>query len=160
MAAFKYTGRNDNGNQVKGSLEAASSTAAAEQLFRQNITPISINESSPATNESLAGKDIREVFGLTHISLDELIIFCRQMYALMRSGVPILRAINGMAESSNSFSLKKALVEIGKQLEGGYELSTALHQHPKIFDTLFVSLIHVGENTGQLDESFFKLTTY
>eukprot|EP00487_Bulimina_marginata_P000282 TRINITY_DN10519_c0_g1_i2.p1 TRINITY_DN10519_c0_g1~~TRINITY_DN10519_c0_g1_i2.p1 ORF type:complete len:149 (-),score=28.87 TRINITY_DN10519_c0_g1_i2:11-457(-) len=82
------------------------------------------------------------------------------MYALMRSGVPILRAINGMVESANSQSLKKALADIGKQLEGGYTFSSALNAHPKIFDHLFVSLIHVGENTGQLDQSFFKLTSY
>lgn len=160
MASFKYTGRNVSGSQVKGTLEAASADAAAEQLFRQNITPISINEGVKAANDNLASRDVREIFGFTSVSLDELIIFCRQMYALMRSGVPILRAINGMAESSTSASLKVALAEIGKQLEGGYALSSALNQHPKIFDSLFISLIHVGENTGQLDQSFFKLTNY
>lgn len=89
-----------------------------------------------------------------------MIVFCRQMYALMRSGVPILRSINGMVESANSVSLKKALIDIGKQLEGGYTFSSALNSHPKIFDHLFVSLVHVGENTGQLDEAFLKLTSY
>jgi len=160
MASFKYTGRNQSGSQVKGAIEAVSSSAVAEQLLRKNITPISIKATEQKADSSLASKDVGELLGLTRVSLDELIVFSRQMYALMRSGVPILRAINGMAESSTSTSLKKALIDIASQLEGGYTLSSALNQHPKIFSTLFVSLIHVGENTGQLEESFLKLTTY
>ncbi|QBG36601.1 type II secretion system F family protein [Litorilituus sediminis] len=159
MPSFKYTGRNVSGSQVNGKVEAVSATAAAEQLFRQNITPISIAQAKESGG-SAANLDVSELLGLSRVTLDEMIIFCRQMYALMRSGVPILRAINGMSESSNSAPLKKALADIGKQLEGGYALSSALNQHPKIFNSLFVSLIHVGENTGQLDESFNKLTVY
>ena len=160
MASFKYIGRNNNGSQVKGSMEANNTSAVAEQLLRKNITPVSISVAAKNQGESLASKDVGEIFGFNNVSLDELIIFSRQMYALMRSGVPILRAINGMADASTSTTLKKALLEIGSQLEGGYTLSSALNQHPKIFGSLFVSLIHVGENTGQLEESFLKLTTY
>lgn len=160
MASFKYIGRNNGGSQVKGIMEASNTAAVAEQLQRKNITPISITASAKEETESLAGKDVSEIFGLNKVSLDELIIFSRQMYALMRSGVPILRAINGMADASTSNLLKKALEKIGTQLEGGYTLSSALNQHPNIFGSLFVSLIHVGENTGQLEDSFLKLTSY
>lgn len=160
MASFNYIGRNHSGSQVKGALEANSASAAAEQLLRKNITPTSITGATKSKNDNLAGKDVSEIFGFDKVSLDELIIFSRQMYALMRSGVPILRAIHGMADASTSTTLKKALSEISTQLEGGYTLSSALNQHPKIFGSLFVSLVHVGENTGQLEESFLKLTSY
>ncbi|WP_114326201.1 type II secretion system F family protein [Candidatus Colwellia aromaticivorans] len=160
MASFKYTGRNISGSQVKGIMEAGNASAVAEQLLRKSITPISISEATEKKSDSFASKDVGEIFGFSRVSLDELIIFSRQMYALMRSGVPILRAINGMEEASNSAPLKKALHEIASQLQGGYTLSSALNQHPEIFGSLFVSLIHVGENTGQLEESFLKLTTY
>lgn len=160
MASFNYIGRNHSGSQVKGALEANSASAAAEQLLRKNITPTSITGATKSKNDNLAGKDVSEIFGFDKVSLDELIIFSRQMYTLMRSGVPILRAIHGMADASTSTTLKKALSEISTQLEGGYTLSSALNQHPKIFGSLFVSLVHVGENTGQLEESFLKLTSY
>ncbi|MCJ8295376.1 MAG: type II secretion system F family protein [Colwellia sp.] len=159
MASFNYTGRNTNGSQVKDSIEAANLDAAADKLFKKGITPISIVAAEQGNN-SAGSTDIFELLNNGRVSLEELIIFCRQMYALMRSGVPILRAINGMVESANSKTLKKALSDIGKQLEGGYSFSSALNHHPKIFDHLFVSLVHVGENTGQLDQAFFKLTTY
>ncbi len=162
MASFTYIGRNASGGQVKGTLEAANSTAAAEQLYRQSITPVAINVANKKAQgaSDIANINISELLGFSQVSLDELIVFCRQMYALMRSGVPILRAINGMAESSTSLTLQKALIAIAGQLEGGYELSSALNQHPKVFSPLFISLIHVGENTGQLDESFAKLASY
>jgi MSHA biogenesis protein MshG len=160
MASFTYTGRNSNGGAVKGVLDAPNSAAAAELLFKQSITPIAITATTTASTESVAGKDVLELLGFSHVSLDELIVFCRQMYALMRSGVPILRAISGMAESTNSATLKKALHDISKKLEGGYALSSAFNQHPNIFGSLFIALVHVGENTGQLDQSFLKLTNY
>jgi MSHA biogenesis protein MshG len=158
MASFNYTGRNSGGSQVKDSIDAANVNIAAEKLFKKGITPISISEAKTANNT--ASTDVFELFNNGKVSLEELIVFCRQMYALMRSGVPILRAINGMVESANSTALKNALTDIGKQLEGGYTFSSALNSHPKIFDHLFISLVHVGENTGQLDQAFLKLTTY
>ncbi|MGL1956517.1 MAG: type II secretion system F family protein [Colwellia sp.] len=160
MVSFKYVGRNVDGSQIKGSIEASNSNAVAEQLLRKRITPVSIISAVNKNSDSIASKDVRELFGFNHVSLDELIIFCRQMYALMKSGVPILRAINGMAESSNSATLRKSLADISAQLEGGFALSSALNHHKDIFGSLFISLIHVGENTGQLDQAFLKLTTY
>jgi len=159
MASFNYIGRNTKGSQVKDSIEAVSINVAAEKLFKKGITPTSIVPLEK-TSQNIASMDVSELLNNGKVSLEELIIFCRQMYALMRSGVPILRAINGMVESANSTTLKKALIDIGKQLEGGYTLSSALNSYPKIFDHLFISLIHVGENTGQLDQSFLKLTSY
>jgi MSHA biogenesis protein MshG len=159
MASFNYTGRNASGSQIKDSIEAANADVAAEKLFKKGITPISIVLAQQGSN-STASVDVFELFNNGKVSLEEMIVFCRQMYALMRSGVPILRSINGMVESANSIALKKALTDIGKQLEGGYTFSSALNNHPKIFDHLFVSLVHVGENTGQLDQAFFKLTSY
>lgn len=158
MASFNYTGRNGKGSQVKDSIDAASVDIAAEKLFKQGITPISIVAAKKGNDA--ASIDVFELFNNSRVSLEELILFCRQMYAFMRSGVPILRAINGMVESASSAALKKALTDIGKQLEGGYSFSSALNNYPKIFDNFFVSLVHVGENTGQLDQSFFKLSSY
>lgn len=162
MPAFKYVGRNASGAQVKGALEAANVNAVAEQLSRQHIVPTAITEakSAKASSGDLGNIDIADLLGFESISLDDLIVFCRQMYALTRSGVPILRAINGMAESTSAPKLKTALAEISSQLEGGYALSSALNRHPKLFSPLFVSLVHVGENTGKLDDAFAKLASY
>ena len=160
MPAFNYIGRDNTGAQIKGSLDGSDENAIAEQLSRQRIIPISIEAKKTVSSQSVGDIDLGELLGFQAVKLDELIVFCRQMYALMKSGVPILRAINGLAESANSPKLKAALEEVGSHLEGGFSLSSAMNQHPKIFPPLFISLIHVGENTGQLDSSFLKLASY
>ena len=162
MAAYNYIGRNASGEQVKGKLEGANTTAIAEQLSRQQIIPVSIElaKADKSSDLDVNNLNIGELLGFSPVSLDDLIVLCRQMYALMRSGVPILRAIHGLSESAASPKLKQTLSEVATQLEGGYALSSALNQHPKIFSPLFVSLVHVGENTGQLDGSFLKLAIY
>lgn len=160
MPAFNYIGRDSTGAQIKGSLDGSDEHAIAEQLSRQRIIPISIEAKKVVTSQNVGDIDIADLLGFSAVKLDELIVFCRQMYALMKSGVPILRAINGLAESANSAKLKTALEEVGSHLEGGFSLSSAMNQHPKIFPPLFISLIHVGENTGQLDGAFLKLASY
>jgi len=159
MASFSYVGRNAQGAQVKGTIEAASTAAVTEQLSKQQIIPINIEESKGSAT-SAGGIDVGELLGFSAVTLDDLIVLCRQMYALMRSGVPILRAINGLSESSSSAKMRDVLAEVAEKLEGGYALSSALNSHPRIFTSLFVSIVHVGENTGQLDNAFHKLATY
>ena len=156
MAAFNYQGRDISGKQVKGLLEGANMNAVAEQLTNKKIIVTSIKPAKSSSTDGIDVNniDIADLLGFNAVSLDDLIILCRQMYALMRAGVPILRAINGLAESSNGEKLKKALSDVASQLEGGHALSSALHHHPKVFSPLFVSIVHVGENTGQLDSSF------
>src|SRR5690606_2870477 len=94
------------------------------------------------------------------VSLDDLTIFSRQMYSLTKAGIPILRAIGGLAETTTSKLLSETLLGITDQLERGRSLSSAMHAYPKVFNPLFVSVIHVGENTGKLDEVFLQLSQY
>jgi len=82
------------------------------------------------------------------------------MYSLTRSGIPILRAIAGLSETTHSDRMKTALDDISVQLTSGRPLSSAMNLHPDIFDSLFVSMIHVGENTGKLEDAFIQLSGY
>jgi MSHA biogenesis protein MshG len=162
MLSFKYQGRNASGAKVSGILDGANATAIAEKLTRQHVIVTSIEETKAKASGQvdLQNINISDLLGLSAVTLDELIILCRQMYALMRAGVPILRAINGLAESSTGPKLKAALEDVAIQLESGHSLSSALNKHPKVFSPLFIAIINVGENTGQLDNSFIKLAGY
>lgn len=163
MPVFKYTGRSAEGSQVTGEVEASSSGAVAEQLSRKSITPVSITASKAKASDEQSLEEatsVKALFTSQKVDLEDLIVLCRQMHALMKSGVPILRAINGLSDSTSSQKLKEVLAAVSNQLEGGYALSSALNQHPTVFSHLFVSIVHVGENTGQLDDAFFKLASY
>ncbi|PKH58832.1 MSHA biogenesis protein MshG [Shewanella sp. Choline-02u-19] len=154
MPTYQYRGRSALGEQVTGQLDASSESAAADQLMSRGVIPL---ELSPA-------KEVKE-FTLKSlfkgkVALDELQIFTRQMYSLTRSGIPMLRAIAGLSETTHSQRMKDALNNISEQLTSGRPLSSAMNQHPDVFDALFVSMIHVGENTGKLEDAFIQLSGY
>ncbi|HHQ4634798.1 TPA: type II secretion system F family protein [Aeromonas veronii] len=155
MANFAYKGRDSQGNATSGVVEAANEMAAAEQLMRRGVMPTELKlgkAKSAAIDWSLLLEG--------GVKLDELVIFSRQMYALTRAGIPILRAIAGLEESTHSKPLKRALHSLGEDLGNGRPLSSSMQAHPKVFSSLFVAIIHVGENTGQLEESFLQLANY
>lgn len=161
MAHFFYKGRNIQGDPVQGELDAASPTSAADELTRRGIIPTSITEK--AIRQPLFSLEQLKVW-LSHqfnqVKLEELVMFTRQMYSLTKSGVPILRAVSGLKANARSPLLKEALDTLQSDLEKGKPISASLQSYPSIFNTLFVSLIHVGENTGRLDESFLQLNNY
>ncbi|MBI2994816.1 MAG: type II secretion system F family protein [Gammaproteobacteria bacterium] len=157
MPQFSYKGRNTRGDLIAGVLESPSIDAVASQLLNSNITPIDITEKAAGEGglEELWGKLKARRPGLT-----DLILFSRQMYSLMRAGVPINRAMRGIIESTRNRILESAFREIQTDLESGRDLSTALARHPSIFAPLYISMVRVGENTGRLDESFLRISQY
>ena len=159
MAQFRYSGRNAQGARVSGLVEAASLDQAANELLAQQITPLQI-DAQQADKGAGVLQQLLERLRRRRVELDELIIFCRQMYSLSKAGVPIIRAIGGLAESSRNLYLREVLQAVRSDLEGGQGMAVALNAHPKVFNTLFVSMISVGENTGQLDQAFRQLSVY
>ena len=156
MATFFYKGRTNRGDSIEGNIDAASADAVASQLFNSGITPIDISEQQQKKSADLK---LSNPFG-GNVSLDELVLFSRQMYTLMKSGVPITRSITSLSESTHNLVLSEALLTIVEELESGRELSVAMNQYPKIFNHLYVSMIQVGENTGRLDEAFLQISEY
>lgn len=160
MAKFAYKARGANGDLTSGTLEAVDQNTAAQILFNRSVTPIEIKLQTDASASD--GKDTDEAisFWVRNVSLEDLVIFSRQMYSLSKSGIPILRAVNGLADTTNSKRMQVALRDVVKNLERGRNLSSALNAHPQIFNQLFVSIVHVGENTGNLDQAFLQLSEY
>ena len=157
MPNFAYTARDQQGAAVQGELEAASEQLVAEKLLRSGVTPIRI---APAKAARDARRDRR--FSLTQpkVSLDEIVMLSRQLRTLTKAGVPILRGLQGLAETTTNPTLSEALTDVHRQLQGGRELNAALARHPKVFMPMFVALVRVGENTGRLDEAFGHLGDY
>lgn len=156
MANYSYRGRDQHGHLVQGEVEASTEASAAEILLRRGITPIQV---APFHAPSRLNFDLRELFG-SGINSDDLIVFTRQMYALTKAGIPLLRAMQGLAENTSNRRLSQVLTDLVDQLERGRQLSSAMAAHPKIFPRLFVAIVHVGENTGQLEQAFWELTEY
>lgn len=162
MAEFFYQGRNAEGRQVEGQLEAASQSALLTLLKRQSIIATRIE---PVAKPSSKNIDVSALLGRftqrkARVSIDELIMFCRQMYALSRSGIPLMRAINGLADATRSPRLGEVLDDVARILTQGSPLSTAFRNHPDVFNDLFIAMIRMGESTGRLDTAFQQLVSH
>lgn len=157
MPFFQYRGRTAQGSAVNGDVEAASASSVASQLSNTGITPISITEiqKSAGINDLIYQWQRRK-----KPELDDLILFAHQFYTLMRAGVPIIRAINGLAETTRNLMFKETLRDVLGELEAGHEFSAAMSRHPKIFSSLFINMVRVGENSGRLDEVFLQIAGY
>ena len=157
MAIFDYTGRNQSGELVAGRREADSSDSLAGQLTAANVTPVSIDEAVVSAEFS---ESLKKMLGIGKPKLVDLILFSRQMYALAKSGVPIIRGLGLIAGSSRNKFFAEALSDVVEDLESGQTLSAALSHHMDIFSPLYINIIRVGEETGNLDESFLRLYEY
>ncbi len=160
MPRFSYTGYNAQGPQ-KGQLDAGSPGEAADALQAQGISPLrieAIGGSSAASSEPSEPLMERLQQWLRRgIQPVDMLLFARQLHTLLKAGVPILRALAGLTESATSQRLRETLQAVRASLESGVELSRGFAQHPKVFDTFFVSMVRVGEMTGRLDEIFLRL---
>ena len=157
MPLFAYRARNSRGDAIKGKIEAASADALATQLINSGNTPIEIKETQPKKD---VWGDLKRRLGTGKPTLDDLILFCRQMYTLTKAGVPIIRGITGLAETTKNITLSEALKRILIELESGRELSTAMSLQGELFSSLMISMVKVGENTGKLDVAFLQLAQY
>jgi len=154
---FSYRARLPDGALTEGEMDSASSSAVAGQLMEKGITPLQITEQKQRVDVMAA---IVTRLDLHRVSIEELLMFTRQMSALARAGIPITRAIAGIRESIQNPLLIRALQDVLEQLESGRNLSIALARHPRVFSNLYISMIQVGENTGQLDEAFAQMASY
>ncbi|TCS43188.1 type II secretion system F family protein [Reinekea marinisedimentorum] len=161
MAEFFYRGRNESGQPVEGTLQGNSKSNVIQQLKRQNIVATFVDSAEGKHSRGLktSGTDIdlKSLFKKKKVSLDELIMFSRQMYALTRAGIPLIRAINGLADASRSPLLGEILRDISRSLTQGTTLSNAFRVHIDTFGELFIAMIRMGETTGRLDSAFAQL---
>ena len=114
MPHFHYRGRNNNGELMEGRMEALTIDAVAQRLHDDAIVPTRIVEFELSNADSGAVK--RPLLSRQRLQLPDLIMFTRQMYSLTKSGVPIIRAINGLADTAARFELRHALLKIAEDL--------------------------------------------
>ena len=154
MPQFAYRGRDATMQPVQGLLDVASVRQAAEQLSSMGIVPVAIDLFTPPAE---ASDTLRRLFQQRAVGDEELLLFTRQMHTLLRAGVPILRALQGLQESTQHDGMRSMLAELRQALDSGVELSQAMARHEKVFDRFFVAMVRVGETTGQLTEIFDSL---
>ena len=147
MPAYHYRAVDPSGCIIEGHLEAASERALETQLRQSDIELLRCAERS-------AGR-----FGRRKgVKRKDLIGFCFHMEQMTRAGLPILEALSDLRDSVAHPVFKEAIGNLITSVEVGKTLSQAMSEYPDIFDDVFVSLISVGEESGELPEVLLKLT--
>lgn len=160
MPFFAYKGRDGRGALMQGVLEGADSAAVADQLFGAGVTPVEITPTRKASTGAGGGGAVQgwreRLFEKKVTSLD-VQLFSRQLYTLLKSGVPIMRGLAGLQESAISKSFARVIKDLRESLDAGRELSIAMARHPLVFTPFYLSMVKVGEMTGRLEEVFLRL---
>ncbi|MFZ4874281.1 type II secretion system F family protein [Janthinobacterium sp. Mn2066] len=158
MAFFAYKARNSSGQLLTGVMEGADSNAVADQLMAGGITPVEIS----VTTQTVTGAGASQMGWWARllekkVTPMDVQLFSRQLYTLLKAGVPIMRGLAGLQESAISPAFGRVIKDIRESLDAGRELSAAMARHPAIFTPFYLSMVRVGEMTGRLDEVFLRL---
>ncbi len=152
MATFAYVGRSRSGAVKKGELVAKSRDEAVEQLRKQSVVVTSLEEK--AAKEGFSFKIS------SGVSEKDLVVFTRQFGTMINAGLPLIQCLEILSNQSENAALRKSVGEIKVQVEGGSTFSDALRRHPKVFDDLYVNMVHAGEVGGLLDTILGRLSKY
>ena len=154
MTTYSWSGRNPENRVVSGTLDALTPGHVADWLLGTGVTPLVIE---PKRQVEEAGDVLARWFGRDRIGPVALMMFTRQMYTLMRTGIPIMRSLRALEESAAQPALAKLMRDLNESLDAGLDLSQAMGKRGDVFDPFYVSMVKVGETTGRLEEIFLSL---
>ncbi len=152
MATFAYVGRSKSGAIKKGELTAKSKDEAVDQLRKQNVVVTSLEEKAGKGGFTLS-------FG-SGLTDKDLVVFTRQFGPMINAGLPLVQCLEILSTQSENKVLRETVGEVKGQVEGGSTFSDALKRHPKVFDELYVNMVHAGEVGGLLDTILTRLAKH
>lgn len=150
MQPFVWQGTDKRGIKMKGEQSAKNANMLRAELRRQGITP-SVVKPKPKPLFGSAG---------SRITPKEIAFFSRQMATMMKSGVPIVGALEIIGEGHKNARMKKMVGDIRADIEGGSSLYEAIGKHPVQFDELYRNLIRAGEGAGVLETVLETIANY
>lgn len=154
MALFSYIAVNEKKEAVNGTVETPDRSSAITKLVKQKLRPVSIKE----ITKRKPNKSLDSLFRKNKVKSDQLVMFTRQLSAMIGAGVPILRALSSLADHiAESPALKNILVSVIHDVESGVTLGDALAKHPAAFNDVYVNMIRAGESAGILDDILKRL---
>lgn len=154
MALFSYVAIDSKGVTKTNTIDQPDRTSAIAAITQQGLRPVSIKQ----IVVKKTGYSLDNLFGGNKVKQTQLVIFTRQLSAMVGAGVPILRALTALSEHApNKSVLKKMLESVIKDVESGATFSDALEKFPASFNNVYTNMVRAGEAAGILDEILNRL---
>lgn len=148
MSLYKFKVKNSSGEIESGTKESADKFSLYKEFKAQGKEVISVDETSPKKNF------LNFEFNIFNgIKAHDKIIFARNLGAMLEAGLSLSRALNVMIKQSKNKRLIKVLTSLTEEISKGKTLSDSMKTFPKVFSSLFVSMVKAGEESGSLAES-------
>jgi type IV pilus assembly protein PilC len=158
MQTYRYEAKDKNGKVTAGVLSAATLTAAAQQLRGRGEYILSL-----APTEDSSKKKKKNLVSL-QISMGpsarDIQNFTSQLAVMIRAGISIRAAIEGISEQVENPKFKKMLVQMKKDVEGGKQFSDALMRYPKYFSPLYINMVKASELSGGFSKMLDRIAEY
>ncbi|QIL21435.1 type II secretion system F family protein [Thermomonas sp. HDW16] len=150
MVEFVWQGRDKRGIVMKGEQLAKNANLLRAELRKQGITPTVVK---PKGKPLFGG-------GASRIKPRDIAIFSRQLATMMKSGVPIVMALEIIAGGQKNPAMKKMVTGLRTEIESGASIYEALSLYPVQFDELYRNLVHAGESSGVLETVLETIANY
>ncbi len=153
MPFFSYVAVDTDNKAVKGKTDLPDRQSVIAALAKQGLRPVSIRQ----LKQTKAGIDLNHLFESNKVKSDHLVIFTRQLSAMISAGVPLLRSLTSIEKHAEDKVLKRILQVVIKDVEGGMPLGDSLAKHPETFNDIYVNMVRAGETAGILDDILKRL---
>ncbi len=160
MTTFIYTAKKNTAETVTGQITAEDQEEAIELINQLGFLPVSVETRSSGKNFSNENFSEEELRTKKKVKVKELHTFSRQLANLLKSGVSLLRSLEIIAEQTQGHFFKRVTAQIIKDIKDGKALSESLKEFPNIFSTLYVTMVHAGEESGNLREMLVNIADY
>lgn len=155
MALYYYQALSKDGKRITGRLDASTTAGVREQLSKMGLFPVKIELSG---GESAQLPWYRRLFR-RGVGLKDKIFFTKQLSVLLKSGVPLVQALELLIDQSQG-ELRNVVIELKDGIKEGRSLADGLAKFPETFDSIFIQLVRAGEATGKLETILERLHDY
>lgn len=149
MPQFTYTARNAQGRRIKGKVEAKSKDVASAILREKKLFIVSLSDHQDSLVQQISAQ-------LSRVSQDDIVNITRQLATMINAGLPLIQAFSILQQQSKP-ALQDVIRHLSREIEGGSTLGAALKKQPKVFDSVYISLVEAGEAAGALDTILNRL---
>lgn len=151
MPIYEYEAKSIAGAILKGRMESVDRLAVIDSLRKMSYFPVEVKEYKPGYNIDISG--------FIKVTIRDISIFCRQLSVIISSGIGIIKGLEIVRQQTENQKLRKELGNIIEDVQRGNSISTAMAKH-KLFPSMLVSMIEIGETSGTLDEIMDRMSIY